>query len=229
MTVKVFLLGRPGSGKTTAANYIAMLAEREELSVSAINDYTVLREMIQIEAYHHKFRPTANNGFDVLDFSVLDEALKEVETLAIRQICSHHLITIEFARDDYRKALRNFHPEFLKKSCFLYFNTDVDLCLERIHTRVAYPRSEGDHPSLSDDGFRKYYGTDNISDSFRQYYGENSAFYMKNTFKQEYLISDQQFYVITNEGTKAAFEQELKACYKAVVRATLFEHVYALS
>ena len=119
MAVKVFLLGRPGSGKTTAANYIGMLAEHEGLSVSAINDYTVLQEMIKIEAYHHKFCLTAHNGFDVLDFSVLDEALKEVEIQAIRQICSHDLITIEFARDDYRKALRNFHSEFLRNFMLL--------------------------------------------------------------------------------------------------------------
>ena len=52
---------------------------------------------------------------------------------------------------------------------------------------------------------------------------------MGNTFKREYLISDQQFYVITNEGTKAAFEQELEVSYKDVVRAALYEHVFALS
>lgn len=213
MAVKIFLLGRPGSGKTTAAKYISELAK--DLSITVINDYTILKWMSDVDIHHKRFLPTPNNGFDVIDFSVLREALWEMGKLASTSNGSNHLITIEFARADYAEALSTFSPEFLSDSCFFYFNTDVEICLKRIHERVARPCSEGDHPSLSDKDFRRYYGEDNIS------------YIMSNLDK--YGISEQRFHVINNECTKEMFQQEIQHYYRNVIKNALYELVYALS
>lgn len=216
MAVKLFLLGRPGSGKTTAASYLRMLARDENFSVHEENDYTFLQNMCLADSNHRRFRPTDHNGFDVLDFSVLDEALQALEREVARLSDSFHFITIEFARDDYSTALRNFSDTLFKDSYFLYFETNLETCLQRIHTRVAHPASEGDHPSLSDDGFRQYYGKDN-------------SHYMRNHFTNEFRLSKQQLLYIKNERTKEVFAQNLRACYKDVFQLALRQPAFVSS
>lgn len=163
MIVKVFILGRPGSGKSTSAHYIATLAESKGWSSIHINDYEILREMFLADTEHKQFRSTACDGFDVLDFSVLDTALKKVERRVQEYMLSrrNEIILIEFARDDYDSALKQFSRNFLQDSYFLFIDVDVDTCLWRIHERVAHRATVDDHPSLSDASFRSYYGKDN--------------------------------------------------------------------
>ncbi len=160
MIRKVFILGRPGSGKSSAARYMTGIAEARGLSAVHLNDYSILREMLQADTEHKQFRPTLNNGFDVLDFSVLDTALHKLEEKVTEQssTTSTDLFIIEFARDDHCKALNEFNSSFLQGSYVLFIDADVDTCLERIHQRVFHPTTEDDHPSLSDDLFRIYYG-----------------------------------------------------------------------
>jgi len=221
MAVRIFLLGRPGSGKTTAASYLSMLA-RDEKSLSEkflsleVNDYTFLRKMCIADTDHRRFRPTDHNGFDVLDFSVLDEALQDLEKEVTSLSDMYQFITIEFARDDYGKALKIFSNTFLKDSYFLYFDTNLETCLERIHARVAQPISEGDHPSLSDEGFRKYYGKEN-------------NYYIQNYFVREFSLQEQQLIIVKNEGTKEMFVQELRTHYHDVFQPALKQLLLVLS
>jgi len=49
MTVKVFILGRPGSGKSTAARRIAKLVQHKGWSPVRISDYDILYNMFQRE------------------------------------------------------------------------------------------------------------------------------------------------------------------------------------
>src|SRR5437588_9092638 len=87
MSIKLFILGRPGSGKSTAYHHIDDFVGQHFCGWSTIryNDYNILREMFlfeklfQTDAKRRKFRVTEHNGFDVIDFSVLDTALKELE------------------------------------------------------------------------------------------------------------------------------------------------------
>src|SRR5947208_3252305 len=85
MAVKLFLLGRPGSGKSTAARYIELLAADRKWSVVSLNDYTFLQEMFRADTQHQQFRPTGSpesDAFDVIDFSVLDRALEKIKHAA---------------------------------------------------------------------------------------------------------------------------------------------------
>src|SRR5947209_18360649 len=125
------------------------------------NDYVILQKMFQADCEHRRFRPTEHNGFDVLDFSVLDTALEDLEKSVQECISCTNLITIEFARDDYSQALKQFSRKFLRNAYFIYIDADIETCLRRIHERVAHSTSADDHPSLSDDAFRIHYQKDN--------------------------------------------------------------------
>src|SRR5437868_3051345 len=160
MALKVFILGRPGSGKSTAFRHIKKYIEEQYLDWSSIrfNDYDILREMFLFEKLFQtdmklrKFRATEHGGFDVLDFSVLDTALRELERKVRHRYSPKRdeLIVIEFARDNYGKALQQFSSAFLKDAYFLFIETNMETCVQRVHDRVAHPMTIDDH-FVSDD------------------------------------------------------------------------------
>lgn len=197
MALKWFVIGRPGSGKTSAVRYIAGLIRDKQLSVYSINDYEILKDMFHADDKHIKFLPTSHNGFDVLDFSVLDVALQKIEKQIQTLLLPIDLISIEFARNDYRYAMEQFDRTFLKDAYFLFINVDIDVCLERIHKRVANPETADDHPSLSDDNFRNHYCQDNVP-------------YILTEFKSRYSLQDRQVMVIENVGSLEEFRIKLE-------------------
>lgn len=170
MLVKAFVLGRPGSGKSTAIRRITELTNRRTISNMHLRDYTILLDMCKQDVEHTRFRPI-DGGFDVIDFTVLDTALKQLEEQVqerARKLAyseRKELVMIEFARDDYYKALSKFTPEFLNNSYFLFIETNVETCIERIHVRysnsVHLPKV--DRHSLSDLIMKNYYGADKYS------------------------------------------------------------------
>src|SRR5579872_7413448 len=108
MAVIIFLLGRPGSGKTTAANYLNMKVRDELASVFLLmlDDYPFLQEMAHSEKYGEMFLLKDCGGFDVRDFSVLNEVLRVLKEEINEHNASYDFISVEFARDDYNKALK---------------------------------------------------------------------------------------------------------------------------
>ncbi len=170
MAVKVFILGRPGSGKSAAARLIAKLVQHKGRSPVHICDYDILYDMFQRERNSpnnelRNFHPTQHDGFDVIDFSILDTALKEVRRKILKHIeeytsYTQKLILIEFARDDYGKALSLFNSEFLRDAYFLFLDADMDTCIQRIHKRSAHPTTTDDH-FVSDEIIKCYYYQDN--------------------------------------------------------------------
>ncbi|HYU74679.1 MAG TPA: AAA family ATPase [Ktedonobacteraceae bacterium] len=159
--MKIFVLGRPGSGKSTAARKVNYLLGQYGWSVRHVNDYEILYEMFLADTQHLRFRPTEHNGFDAIDLAVMDNVLEEVEKRARNNLLEVNAVTIEFARNDYRKALKQFTPAFLKSAYFLFLDADIETCLRRVHERVERPNSIDDHPSFSDDIFRQYYNREN--------------------------------------------------------------------
>jgi hypothetical protein len=180
MLVKVFVMGRPGCGKTTAVRHILELVKQRGYEARRSKDYDLLYRWFledQERTDYHRFRKIEYEGFDVLDISVFDEALKELEKEARQEIEAAEkpgIIVIEFARNNYRTALCNFTPEFLKDSYFFFVDADLNSCMQRIHQRLAdFPKP--DCHFVSDWIMETYYkdGRDNwgyISDElWRQY------------------------------------------------------------
>lgn len=170
----IFVLGRSGSGKSTAAHQITEEARFRGLSAERINDFPILKSMFLADRQHKQFLPTPQGGFEFTDPSVMDIALQRVEGKAKqRQVSGIQVVTIEFARTNYEQALKQFSKEFIDSSYVLFLDADIETCLDRIHQRVANPQSEDDHPVESDELFRRRYAYDN-------------RLYMQHGFKEDF-------------------------------------------
>jgi|SRR5450755_13009 adenylate kinase family enzyme len=201
--MKVFVLGRPGSGKSTAARHMNYLFTQSGWRVRHINDYEILREMFLADKQHIQFRATEHNGFDAIDLTVMDSALREVEERA-KRLLEVNAVTIEFARNDYRKALKQFTPAFLKDAYFLFLDADIETCLRRVHERVEHATSIDDHPSFSDTIFKEYYARENRE-------------YMAHCLQREAGLS-RKVKVINNISTFGNFMARVEKCAAEILK-----------
>lgn len=198
MLVKLFVLGCPGSGKSTAARYIAMLVRDKGCSTIHINDYEILYEMFQSDAKtaDEKFRSVDYGGFDVLDPTVYNKALLQLEQEVQRSYSEgNELIIIEFARDDYSKALKQFSDGFLQDAYFLFFDAQADVCIKRILHRVI-------HPATKDDHFVPEY----IVKAYRH---KDNRQYIASGLKTDYGIIDERVKIIDNTLASLKFFTEI--------------------
>ncbi len=170
MSIKLFILGRPGSGKSTACRIVEKFLRQQKQykgwSIVHYKDYRILYEMFWYEKLfpnpkkNPQFAATKKyDGFDVLDFTVLDTALVKLEKKARERSSDkkEEVIIIEFARQDYAEAFKQFSPSFLKDSYFLFIEADVATCLERVKERIIDPATEDDF-FVSDFIITEYYG-----------------------------------------------------------------------
>src|SRR5712692_11922266 len=98
MAVKIFVLGLPGSGKSSVARYISTHARDRRRSITHITDYDILYQMFQ-EDTQGQFEPADFGGFDIIDLSAFDVALKSLEQQVNEYIStakSTEIILIEF-------------------------------------------------------------------------------------------------------------------------------------
>src|SRR5712692_1005580 len=165
MIVKIFVWGRPGSGKSSVFHYISEYVKQQHKTwvVSHFGDYEILCKMFQANTEPQKFSRTDYNGFDVLDLSVYDTALKELERRVqdcITFASSDEFLIIEFARRDYSTALKLLNSNFLQDAYIIFVETDVETCIQRIHKRAIHPTKPDDH-FVSDHILRIRYDKDN--------------------------------------------------------------------
>lgn len=202
MEQNVFVLGLPGSGKSTAARYIEMLARDYGWAPNLVQDYRILYKMSRADREGLRFSstlPDGHDGFDVHDFSAFDDALRElVGQLSKKEHASetNAVNIIEFARDDYCKALELFASVPLTEAFFIFIDAEVETCKQRIKARVANPQKPDDH-YVSEYIFEAYYNRDH-----RQYLTSTAA-----CLRERFHISEEKMKVIdnTNEVTKQAF------------------------
>src|SRR5947209_15593155 len=129
----VFLLGRPGTGKSTLAQLIEASAQRKGWATQHFYDYKYLQDMFlqeieeNVPLAERAFRqkgPEACHGFDVLDFNVLDTALEQIceDILTARSEnqAANKLFLIEFARKEYSRALHIFGYDILRDAHLFY-------------------------------------------------------------------------------------------------------------
>ena len=190
MFIKVFVLGRPGSGKTTAVHHLLEAAQRRNVLTLTMDDYNILYHMSRHEAQCHQFRETDYGGFDVLDPTVFDTALQILEQKVRMATSSQQngIITIEFARNDYRDAFSKFQPDFLEDAYVLFVDADLKTCIQRIHQRVTTPLVPDGH-FVSDYVMERYYSHDNWSYISTQLQSEHHIGKMVKAFRNTGSLS----------------------------------------
>ena len=165
MEQNVFVLGLPGSGKSTALRYIEILARDYHRSPNLLQDYSILYEMFQADREGIRFSSTMTDGydgFDIHDFTAFNDALKElVRRLQKKEHVSKQngVNIIEFARDDYCEALKLFASISLTEAYFIFIDAEVETCKQRIKARVANPQTLDDR-YVSEYIFETYYDRD---------------------------------------------------------------------
>lgn len=237
----LFALGRPGCGKSTAAKYIQQQwryvqngqsyeAKEEEVEkdVYRIKDYTILYEMFQQDRAgedktRRRFRDAIVHGevlgFDVIDFTVLDEALEKTVQAVVSCMkdallsSRKKIIIVEFARNDYKDVFEKlstyldsyldgrFEPcsgrDLLSRSFFLFVEAPLPVCSQRIHERVKSPVREDNH-FVSDDILRSYYEVDGRE-------------YIQNGLGRDYEVDPAHIRVIDNDGSQGEFLKQIEA------------------
>ena len=217
MVKKLFLLGRPGSGKTTAFQLIQMLARDERWKTSHFThfrEYTTLQEIMASDN-KSRFKTTEYDGFEIRDFSVLKESSKLLEENLTGYLSttarSDELIFVELARDEYKESMKCFNPSFLENSYFLFVESDVETCIKRIHRRVAHPTSTGSH-FVPDHVLRSYYSKDNLE-------------YMASAFKADFDVR-KEIGVINNRTTIPNYVEKVNDFAHTVLAPDLkFENI----
>jgi len=195
----LFLLGRPGSGKSRTARCVreaslkthyhaAGPSHLQGLSVCHVTDYGFLRQMFldeeQKKASYRRFRPTSFGGFDVLDLSVLPLALQQVNASLTRQLHREHtLLLVEFARRSYsyQEVWRHFRSDVLSRAFFLHMEADIQTCVQRVSKRVR-SRAFADDQFVSPKIMFDYYGSSaGEPDSLLHYFGSRHVAAVENT------------------------------------------------
>lgn len=194
MAVKLFILGLPGSGKSAVARYIATYVSDKHWFTKRFNDYPILYKMFE-QNTQRKFKRAQPDGFDIVDISAFDDALQELEIeivdyLFLTKEQLEKFVLIEFARNDYWRAFKQFHQPFLKDAYFIHLDAKIEVCKQRIYERLVDREYPDDDYPVSDYIFEKYYHSDDgwdLPSNFRNVFGidETRLLILNNNFSLE--------------------------------------------
>jgi adenylate kinase family enzyme len=163
MALKLFILGSPGSGKSTVSLHITSILNSRNWESTRFSDHIILQKMFHADTEGNQFKPAEFGGFDVIDLEAFNTALKRLE-LEVKEhsitVKPKSFIVIEFSRNDYQRAFQQFSDTFLQDAHFLYLDVEIENCKRRILERIANPSSEDDF-FVSDYIFSTYYNKDN--------------------------------------------------------------------
>ena len=189
--VKLFILGMPGSGKSTIARRIIQrVQEIPGWSTRHINDYAILSQLYRDQ--RQRFLPAVYGGFTIKDATLYNEVLEKLQEQAEkmkRQALpgEKQLVLIEFARENYQSAFRAFDPAFLRDASFLFLDVGITTCRNRVSQRVHKLKDEkNEHDCFVPRGVFTRYAA---NESIRQYFS--------NIFRDEYQIG--RLKIITND------------------------------
>lgn len=190
MVVKLFILGLPGSGKTTLAHHIIDYVERYHTNwfIRHVNDYEILFKKFEEDTSHELFHATRKyKGFIVKKKIVYDDVLKEVEQRIQLYSVGNELALIEFVRSSYDEAFEIFSHDFVHNSSyFLLLETSKVACKRRISERADHPLSPDDH-----------YVPGTIFKSYRK---KDYKRYIASGLKADYEIDERKIKIINNGG-----------------------------
>ncbi len=158
MTIKIFLLGRPGSGKSTTAKHF------EEISLKTkgwvlhrFNDHPILEQMLK--SGDNRIAPDGK-GFIVNDDAAFKDALKQLNKNVkghLKLKLQNEIVVIEFARSNYTQAMKLFSKNVVKGAYCICIDTDIPVCITRTRERAVSQADLDNHP-ISVAALNRHYG-----------------------------------------------------------------------
>src|SRR6266699_5582082 len=120
MKKTLFILGLPGSGKSEMARQITKhVFEKYQWRTRYFNDYGILKTMSDYDT-DRQFKSAESGGFDVLDLTAFDIALRRLEQVVNEDTEKAEMLLIEFSRNDYQRAFHQFSRAFFQDAYFLH-------------------------------------------------------------------------------------------------------------
>lgn len=162
----IFLLGRPGCGKSIIYEMLTERLKKRGLAKEfmRIDDFPILKELFDKDVHFQRHRRKAG-GFEVTDWSIVDEVLKIVNERIKKLEKENRMIFIEFARNHYLQALKNFTSEVLSKSLILYIFAPYQVCYQRNIKRFQEKGGEDlDSHIVPPDLMESYYKEDDFEE-----------------------------------------------------------------
>jgi len=168
----IFVIGRPGSGKS---EFIRRAARRltEEGTVRRtcrVDDCSKLWDIFRLEESSGEWkrcRKMPGGGYRVTDPSVWDELLRAVAREVGELETSSAATFVEFSRASYAAAFKNFSPDLLRRSVVAYVDCSFDTCWRRNLQRSK--SSEGqDRHFVSREEMESTYRRDDREEFLRQ-------------------------------------------------------------
>ncbi len=162
------MLGRPGSGKSAFYRILSkkLVEKGFAKEVARLDDFPVLQELLDRDT-EFKRHYRKEGGFVVTDFTILDDVLKEMNEKLKRMAAPGKIIFVEFARDRYSNAMKNFGRDVLERSLILYIYCPFEVCVERNVKRFKESggKSVDDHIAPTDI-MEKYYKYEDYEEFF---------------------------------------------------------------
>ena len=157
----IFLIGRPGCGKSVVFRIIEqeLRAKGFRGELERIDDFPLLKHIFDTDVEHRRHRPAPGSGVKVTDGTVWDDLIKGLDKQALELQSPGRLLFIEFSRDNYVRAFKNFSPEIMKNSLIVYIDAPFDVCWER-NARRAREEQGLDAHLVSREEMEKTYARD---------------------------------------------------------------------
>ncbi|MEW6221973.1 MAG: deoxynucleoside kinase [Candidatus Hadarchaeota archaeon] len=159
----IFLIGRPGCGKSAVFRAIEKKLRDSGFKgeFKRIDDFPILKNIFDTDTEHKRSRPAPGGGLKVTDDTVWDDLIKGLDKQALEFQRPDRLLFIEFSRDSYVRAFKNFSPKVMENSLIIYINASFEACWARNVRRVQEERERGlDSHLVSREEMEKTYSRD---------------------------------------------------------------------
>ena len=131
----IFLIGHPGSGKSTFYQLLSPLLRQNGLSSCRVNDRELFWQAVQKDSQQQYHRVNEDGSIDVLDFGLYDIQAQLLSKSLLTSKYKDKLIFIEYTSPSYQRFIDNFDKDLLITSRLILFITSYHVGGSRNRSR----------------------------------------------------------------------------------------------